>query len=92
MGIMGFIASSIVCAYGDCIIFLKSNNSDILNSNRPSSSFTRYRGLRLEKLSAYFTAVKCCTHNLFDFAVALSLGTNYDKFPMSNQLYVTVGD
>ena len=79
-----------MCAYDDCIIFLKSNNSNILNSN--SSSFTRYRGLRLEKLSAYFVAVKCCTHNLFDFAVALSLGTNYDNFPMSNQLYVTVSD
>ena len=79
-----------MCAYGDCIIFLKSNNSNILNSN--SSSFTRYRGLRLEKLSAYFVAVKCCTHNLFAFAVALSLGTNYDNFPMSNQLYVTVSD
>ena len=79
-----------MCAYGDCIIFLKSNNSNILNSN--SSSFTRYRGLRLEKLSAYFVAVKCCTHNLFAFAVALSLGTNYNNFPMSNQLYVTVSD
>ena len=79
-----------MCAYDDCIIFLKSNNSNILNSN--SSSFTRYRGLRLEKLSAYFVAVKCCTHNLFAFAVALSLGTNYNNFPMSNQLYVTVSD
>ena len=79
-----------MCAYGDCIIFLKSNNSNILNSN--SSSFTRYRGLRFEKLSAYFVAVKCCTHNLFAFAVALSLGTNYNNFSMSNQLYVTVSD
>ena len=80
-----------MCAYGDCIIFLKSNNSNILNSNS-NCSFTRYRGLRLEKLSAYFVAVKCCTHNLFAFAVALSLGTNYNNFSMSNQLYVTVSD
>ena len=79
-----------MCVYVDCIIFLKSNNSNILNSN--SSSFTRYGGLRFEKLSAYIVAVKCCTHNLFAFAVALSLGTNCNNFPMSNQLYVTVGD
>ena len=77
-----------MCAYGDCIIFLKSNNSNILNSN--SSSFTRYRGLRLKKLSAYFVTVKCYTHNLFVFAVALSLGTNYDNFPCKFQISCTL--
>ena len=72
-----------MCASGDCIIFLKSNNSNILNSNR------LVLALLVRPLSAYFVAVKCCTHNLFAFAVALSLGTNYNNFPMSNQLYVT---
>ena len=83
-----------MCAYGDCITFLKSNNSNILNSNRLILALLvrPCRGLRLEKLSAYFVAVKCCTHNLFAFAVALSLGTNYNNLPMSNQLYITVSD
>ena len=83
-----------MCASGDCIIFLKSNNSNIRNSTRLVLVLLirPYRGLRLEKLSVYFVAVKCCTHNLFAFAIALSLGTNYNNLPMSNQLYITVSD
>ena len=81
-----------MCAYGDCITFLKSNNSNILNLNRLVLALLvrPCRGLRLEKLSAYFVAVKCYTHNLFVFAVALSLGTNYDNFPCKCQISCTL--